>query len=347
MQTLLKAAWRALPAASLAASATTVLGQELRPAPGFWMRFGGNLRTGYSVKFTDTAAPAPTGPGLFSNGFVLPSVSGTNAPFTWNWGYQDASQLQGNTLVLERFDERPRVGSMDGGKDALVGGELRAGFEAVRFEWLEREMRFGFEGGYSMGMLSASASGRAVGNASFTRGVYSLNGPGSIPVIAPSAPYAGSFNGPGPLIPLGPLSVETVTSTGATSETQLEVDATLHTFRVGPYLEVPLGRRWVAGFGLGYNTVLPDAELRIRETTTYPGTSLGPTELDRTARRSDWRPGGYVEVRVQYEFNRRLSVFAAGEFQVNQDLVLGAEGRQARIQMGTVYGGSLGARWAF
>jgi len=204
-----------MSAAVLLAATTVAHAQELRPAPGFWMRLGGNFRTGYSVKFSDTAAPAPAGAGLFSNGFVLPSVSGTNAPYTWNWGYNDAAQVQGNTLVLERFDSRPRVGGLDGGNDVLLGGELRAGFEAVRFEWLDREMRFGFEGGYSMGMLSSSAMGSAAGAASFTRGTYSLVGPGGVPILVPSAPYAGTFNGPGPLIPLQPLGLQTITSAGA------------------------------------------------------------------------------------------------------------------------------------
>jgi hypothetical protein len=332
-----------------AASAVAIVGhaQELRPAPGFWMRFGGTMRTGYSVRFSDTAPPAPGGAGQFGNGFVLPSISGTNAPYTWNWGYNDAGQVQGNSLVLERFDTRPRVGGLDGGSGSTFGGELRAGFEAVRFEWRDRELRFGFEGGYSMGMLSANAAGTATGGATFTRGTYSLLGPGGTPILAPSAPYAGSFNGPGPLIPLNPLSVETITSAGAVSQTQMGLNATLHTIRVGPYLEAPLGRKWLAGFGFGYNTVLPDAELQIRERTTYPGTTLGATEVTSTARKADWRPGGYAELRLQYEFNRRLSAFAAGEFQVNQDALLGAEGRQVRIQMGTVYGGSLGVRLAF
>lgn len=329
------------------ATSAVVLGQELRPAPGFWMRLGGNFRAGYSVKFSDTAGPSPTAAGQFSNGFVLPSISGTNAPFTWNWGYDDAAQVRGNTFVLERFDARPRVGGLDGGSDLLLGGELRAGFEAIRFEWRDREMRFGFEGGYSMGMLSASAAGSATGGVSFTRGTYSLLGPGGTPIVAPAPPYAGTFNGPGPLIPLSPLSLETVTGSGALATTRLGLDATLHTFRLGPYLEVPFGRKWVAGFGFGYNTVLPDAELQIRETTTYPGTSLAPTEVDRTVRRSDWRPGGYAEARVQYEFNRRVSAFAAAEFQVNQDLVFGAEGRQVRIGLGAIYGGSAGVRVAF
>ena len=338
---------RWIGASAMLAGVATVHGQELRPAPGFWMRMGGSFRTGYSVKFSDTAPLAPTGAGQFSNGFVLPSISGTNAPYTWNWGYNDAAQAQGNTLVLERFDTRPRVGGLDGGRDSLMGGELRAGFEAVRFEWLDREMRFGFEGGYSMGMLSASASGSAAGTATFTRGTYSLVGPGGTPILAPAAPYAGTFNGPGPLIPLAPLSLETMASGGATSATQLGLDATLHTFRLGPYIEVPFGKRWVAGLGFGYNTVLPDAELRIRETTAYPGTALAPTEVNQTVRRSDWKPGGYAEVRVQYEFNRRIAAFAAAEFQVNQDVVFGAYGRQVRIGMGSVYGGSAGVRVAF
>jgi len=338
-----KQAWQG--AALLLAGVAGVSAQELRPAPGFWVRAGATIRMGYKVDFRDTAMPAPTGAGEFSNGFVLPSVS-TNSPLTWNWGYQDASQVQGNTLRFDRMNDAPRVGRVDGGSESTFGGEIRAGFEALRFEVKDRQVRFGIEAGYSFGSLSMSASGSAQGTASYTAAGYSLLSPNGEMLTSPGAPYAGTFAGPGPLISRTPLFQQTSTGAG-TSTLDMGLDADLHTFKLGPYFDIPLSPRWTAGFSFGYCTVLPDAEFRFTEVTEFPGTTLPSSRVSRVVRRSDWQPGGYFEIRAHYDVTRRLSVFAAGEFLYNETLRFGDGGREAQIKMGGVYGGSLGARWAF
>lgn len=336
---------QALATVGLTAFAAAALGQELRPTPGFWVRTGAVVRSGYNVQFTDSSAALPTGAGNYANGFVLPSVS-TNSPYTWNWGYQDASQVQGTTIAYERFDSRPRVGALESGTQSSFGGELRAGFEAFRFEVFDRDVRFGLEAGYSYSSLSASASGSVTGNASYTRGVYSLVGPGGTPIIPPTAPYAGTFGGPGPVIPLAPVSMNTLTGAG-TSTAQFGLDADIHTFKLGPYFEMPLSRRWVVGLSFGYCTVLPDSEFTIDEMTSYPGTAIPGLTVKKTIRRSDWQPGGYAELRVNFEINRRVGVYVAGEFQYNEDLEFGGEGRTARVDLGGIYGASAGVRLSF
>ncbi len=336
---------QALATVGLTAFAVAALGQELRPAPGFWVRTGAVIRSGYNVQFTDSSAALPTGAGNYANGFVLPSVS-TNSPYTWNWGYQDASQVQGTTIAYERFDSRPRVGALESGGQSSFGGELRAGFEAFRFEVFDRDVRFGLEAGYSYSSLSASASGSVTGNASYTRGVYSLIGPGGTPIIPPTAPYAGTFGGPGPVITLAPVSINTLTGAG-TSTVQFGLDADIHTFKLGPYFELPLSRRWVVGLSFGYCTVLPDSEFTIDEMTSYPGTDIPGSTVKKTIRRSDWQPGGYAELRVNFEINRRVGVYVAGEFQYNEDLEFGGEGRTARVDLGGIYGASAGVRLSF
>lgn len=336
---------QALATVGLTAFAAAALGQELRPAPGFWVRTGAVIRSGYNVQFTDSSAALPTGAGNYANGFVLPSVS-TNSPYTWNWGYQEASQIQGTTIAYERFDSRPRVGALESGTQSSFGGELRAGFEAFRFEVFERDVRFGLEAGYSYSSLSASASGSVSGNASYTRGVYSLIGPGGTPIIPPTPPYAGTFGGPGPVITLAPVSINTLTGAG-TSTVQFGLDADIHTFKLGPYFELPLSRRWVVGLSFGYCTVLPDSEFTIDEVTSYPGTDIPGSAVKRTIRRSDWQPGGYAELRVNFEINRRVGVYVAGEFQYNEDLEFGGAGRTARVDLGGIYGASAGVRLSF
>ncbi len=336
---------RAWAVSAIAATATAALGQELTPAPGFWVRAGGVLRSGYSVSFSDTAAPLPAGQGNYADGFVRGSIS-TNSPYTWNWGYSNASQVQGNTLQLSRFDAAPRVGAVDGGSQSAFGGELRAGFEALRFEMFERDIRFGLEAGYSFSSISASGSGSVTRTSSYSTAIYSLIGPGGQPIIPPGAPYSGTFDGPGPLIPVAPISQSTLVGTG-TSVVDLGLDADLHTLKFGPYFELPLSSRWVVGLSFGYCTVLPDAQFRISETTRFPGTDIPGSSLEQTIHRSDWQPGGYAEIRVNFELTRTIGLYLAGEFQHNENLQFGGFGREATVKLGAIYGVSAGVRMAF
>lgn len=339
--------------AGLVGTAWTVAAQELRPTPGFWVRTGVALRTGYDVEFRDEAPALPSAAGQFANGFVLASVS-TNSVYTWNWGYDGSAPphfsgtgpITGTDLNLYRYDSRPRVGVVDGGSESTFGGELRVGFEALRFEVFERVVRFGLEGGYSFATLSATGGGSVSGPGSYTVGRYSLVGPGGQAIQPPLAPYAGTFDGPGPLIPLAPADVNTIVGNGI-SVAEFSLDADLHTFKFGPYFEMPLSKRWVVGLSFGYCTVLPDAEFRVRETTTFAGSDIPSISVDQVVRKSDWQPGGYLELRTQFEINRWLGLFLAAELQHNEDLDFGGAGRRAVVNLGTIFGASGGVRFAF
>jgi hypothetical protein len=334
-------------------AAISVCGQELRPTPGIWARVGAVVRSGYGVRFHDVSPVLPGGAGNFANGFVLGSVS-TNSPNTWNWGYDGStpphmpggSAITGTDLNLYRYDQQPRVGSVDAGSGSTFGGELRAGFEALRFEVFGRDIRFGLEAGYSFASLSVNGSGSVTGAGSYTTGTYSLIGPGGQVIQAPQAPYAGTFNGPGPLIPLAPTSLNTIQGVG-TSVAEFSLDADLHTLKFGPYFELPLSRRWVVGLSFGYCTVLPDAQFGIRENTSFPGSDIPGSSLSQTVRKSDWQPGGYAELRVNFELHRRVALFLAGEFQHNEDLSFDGFGRQAVVEMGGIFGASGGVRLSF
>lgn len=334
-------------------TAISAVAQELRPAPGIWTRVGGVVRSGYAVRFHDVSPPMPGGAGNFANGFVLGSVS-TNSPYTWNWGYDGTtpphmpggSAISENALNLYRYDQQPRVGSVDAGSGSTFGGELRAGFEALRFELFGRDIRFGLEAGYSFASLSVNGSGTATGAGIYTMGTYSLIGPGGQAIQAPQAPYAGTFDGPGPLIPLAPIALNPIQGMG-TSLAEFSLDTDLHTLKFGPYFELPLSRRWVVGLSFGYCTVLPDAQFGIRENTSFPGSDIPGSSLSQTVRKSDWQPGGYVEIRVNFELHRRVALFVATEFQHNEDLIFDGFGRQAVVEMGGIFGASGGVRFSF
>lgn len=358
-----------VPAARLQAQTPI---EDLEPASRLHFRLGASYRTGFKASVRDITPPVPTAPGTFGNGFVLPSVSGAQADQTWNWGYQDAGQVSGDTLTLERLNNGPRVGDLSGGAESLFGGELVVGVELGRFDLWKRTWNIGLEAGYSYARWSTELSGTAQSVATLTTAQYGLGG-----IRMPDAPYSGTLAGPGPLIDRHPFRQQTLTAAG-TSTLNIGIESAVHTLRLGPYVELPLGRKLTLGFGVGYATVMPDTDLTLREYATFGASSgggSGPTAqpgngraagpaaappgapalpvaipnsaLEVGAGRNDWQPGGYVQVRAQYDFTRLLGVFVAAEYLYNETMRFRAGGREVSLEMGGTYGATAGVRLSF
>lgn len=107
--------------------------------------------------FAQSDSGPATGGGInrsYDDGYVDVDSSGDNLGFTWNWGYQNSSQVQGGFLIFH-------------GESYLDADTLQVITDT-----------------YDLGNL-----------------------------IPPPAPYSGSFNGPGPVIPDSPFSrtVEDIT----------------------------------------------------------------------------------------------------------------------------------------
>jgi hypothetical protein len=322
---------------------------ELDPGAGFFFRVGGTVRTGVKAEFRDVAPAVPTAAGVYENGYVLPSVTGAASDYTWNWGYDDAAQVGADTLNFSRLNDAPRVGALSSDGESMFGGELVAGFEIYQFELARKPLRFGVEAAYSFMTFSASAAGSASGTATLTQAGYSTIGPGGVAIVVPPAPYAGTFDGPGPLLGRTPATLTTISAPGA-SALDLTLDATIHTLKFGPYFAWDLTKRLSLAASFGYATVLPDAEMTFRETTTYgagTGGTIPSSAIDAVVRRSDWQPGGFVQFRLEYHFTRRLSAFVGAEYLYNENLVFQGQGREATIKLGGTYGGTLGVGYHF
>lgn len=358
------AALGVLPAAQTRAQSPI---EDLEPSSRITFRLGANYRTGFKASVRDVTAPVPLTPGVFENGYVLPSVSGTQTDQTWYWGYQDAGQVSGETLTLSRLNNAPRVGDLESGTESLFGGELVIGAELGKFELWKRTWNIGIEAAYSYAQFSTELGGTASGIAALTTAQYGLGG-----ILVPDAPYAGTFLGPGPLINRNPTRQQTLAAVG-TSTLNVGIDSTIHTLKFGPYVELPMGKKFSLGFGLGYATVMPDTDLTIREYTSYgPATGGGtgpsggrgagrsdasgapdlPTSIPDSSvevdsGRSDWQPGGYVQLRAEYDFTRNIGVFVAAEFLYNESMRFQAGGREATIELGGTYGATGGLRLSF
>ena len=309
---------------------------------GWFVRLGGRVSMGVKAQIRDTQAVPASVAGGYDNGYVKPDAGGS-ASTTWNWGYNSASQIQGGDLVLQRIDGNPRVGSASGSKDdPRWGGELVTGFEFARFNIGRREAHFGFEVGYSYTGLSSST--RAVATATVVETVdhFALNG-----VLPPLAPYAGTAAGPGPLISLTPSS-HTAISSAATASLDSRLETEFHTFRIGPWITVPLSGRLSLGVSAGYATIYATSSWDLTESLSYAEPALpAATSASLHANGAHWSPGAYAQLRLEYRLTKHLGLYAGADVQASTGSSVHLPGRDVRYDFGSVYGGVAGVTLSF
>ena len=298
---------------------------------GWYVRLGAATR--FNVKAEITALTLPTS--LYNDGFVQPDISGTASGLTWNWGYNSASQIVGNQLVLSRLDT-PNIGRQDlNVGNPLLGGELIGGYHLREFKLGKRTARLGVELGYGYFSASEGLNLAAAGTATLTKDGFGLGG-----IVPPVAPYAGTFAGPGPLINLNPdPASHTVVTSPAAATFQGTLNTTLHNLRFGPVLEVDLTKRLSASFGAGLSSVFADVGLNYMESVSFSNPAipaLGTTRANDTFAR--WRPGVYAELRLNYQITRQIGVFVGGDFQHNDNMTFGDATHQVTLDLSKTYG---------
>jgi hypothetical protein len=291
--------------------------------------------------------------GNYSDGYVLPDSANTGQ--TWNWGYDNASQIQGTTLSLSgqntRFDETLTVErhNTEWGKDLAGVGAFAELQSPVMYR--ARRLMLNVVGGYSFVQDSASHSARALTSS------YEINEVTERFIDAydisnlaapPPAPHQGTFQGPGPLLnlnrqrrPTGSdrfYSLETFTS-----DLEQEFDIRLHTLSLGPRVAIDLGRlRAQLGFGFAGNVT--DWELRSTETLSSQDGAFKKWE-DRSSG-TTFLPGAYGELGLRWEFIRNWSLNAMARYDYSKSLE--AEAGPAAVDL-DLQGltGSLGIGWNF
>ncbi len=290
---------------------------------GFAARFGFNI----DASFTDRPirnVGSPTGLAenrVYDNGFIGVDVSGNAGGLTWFWGYRDAAQISGGgTALTFQSSTSPLDGLI---KDA--SGDPAGGFELT----YAREL--GGNNKWSWGIASAVGGtelrirdGRTLfGNVVQTTDTYPI---GFIPP-PPSAP--GTFAGPGPLIPGGPVvlplpvpvpldgtgltTTRTVATLPGTLAGQRQIEASVYGFRLGPYFTRNLTEKLSLSLGGGLAVGVIHSDLSVNETLTVGGTFA--RQVTGTSTRSDVLVGGYVEGRVTCQLHDGISVFTGVQYQ--------------------------------
>jgi hypothetical protein len=286
--------------------------------PELHNRFGLSYRMGLNITvdfkklggYPSVGNPGPaTGSAIdrtYDNGsYNKVDISGNAGGQTWNWGYEQPVEVQGNTLILESSSSPANVTSNNRDNSPQHGLEATYMHEFYR----KPHWRLGLEVGLGFTTVDVDDTKTLKGTLNHIVDAYAI----PEDFVVPQAPYHGTFVGPGPLIGSNPDRTTTVTSKAVTIVGRRTFDANVYTLRLGPYVEVPLAKKLSLFLGAGLTLALGDTDFSYHETVTIEG--AGSVTHSSSGSQTDFLVGGYGSGTLSYAFTPRFSLFAGGQFQ--------------------------------
>ena len=163
-------------------------------------------------------------------------------------------------------------------------------------------------------------------------------------IIAPLAPFSGSFEGPGPLISDSP---DRSISAGpqALVEGTRELDVRLATLSFGSYLAIPVCRGFNVTLEGGLNAAIAAGSYDFESATTITG--LGTRHSSGNASKTTVLPGIYLGLSGIYQINGTWAIQAAGRYQYMNNFDLHANGSSANLSFDSAFILSLGTLYSF
>lgn len=295
-------------------------------------RIGFNITAGFKnlgrLRLQPDTRTTPNGDARnYDDGYVLRDISDNFGGETWYWGYDNASQVSGDTILMNRHQPLNRGSSPLGVEegDPQWGGEIVYNREFGRGEKVSwgaelaaNYMNIGFED--RSGFRSAVRR---------TTDAYPFH-PGTTP---PLASYAGTFDGPGFVLGDTPVSSTTQTLPQGASVTGCrELDADVWGFRLGPYLDIPMGTNWNLSLSAGLAVGLIAAHASWNESVQINGRTFATSRGDGDE--FDGVLGGYASARISYRISERWSLEAGAQFQALNGFDEDVGGRRVEIDLG-------------
>jgi hypothetical protein len=286
-----------------------------------------------SAKFRNVGSvPFPNNPSVtglsYQDGFVGTDNTGNAGGLTSYWGYQNANQVvdNNNYLVMRSANSGALGSSVDDGP--YHGLELSFNHEFARYQ----RVRWGIEAALNWADFSADQVTAP------SAGVLAVDA-FSLGYNPPQPPFTGTPNAG----PFTPLLGTTPTRLPATVSSALE--ASLYGFRLGPYLDVPLGKRVLLTFSAGMALTIVDGEYASTESYTTPGGTTA-TIADRASEASPVL-GGFVNVQASLKLREHMNVFTGLQYQGSDSYKLSAGDKEAQIDFTGVICWSCGLSFSF
>ena len=282
---------------------------------GLGYRFGLNIRANFkNTGVLPLAAPGnPVGGPVdhtYNDGYVKRDSSDNFGGETWNWDYNSASQVHGDNVVLSA--------STPGDLANNTSGDPQHGLELTYNRELGRAGKcpWGLEAAF--GFTDLTFRNRAtVSGGPLTVDSYAAGSP-------PSVPPHGTFDGPGRLL------YDTPTRLPVTVDSRL--DGSLYGFRLGPYLELPLGGR--VSFALSGGLALAVAQTDFRFQQSYTALNGDSVSQSRAGSHADVLPGGFLAGNFSCRLTKALTVFVGAQYQNTGTYAHNLADKRAEIDLG-------------
>ena len=328
------ARWPLLTAASLCSVAAIAQDMGAGSDPN-WFSIGPRFGFNNSVRFKQlgnipsSSAPGPATGGAtdrtYDDGYVKVDSSGNLGGQTWNWGYNNGTQVQGDTLNFHSASSAMNAQS-EKSDDPQLGFELAYG---RRLGKVSEHGSWGLMAAFNFTDFSIRDGRNISGNGSLITDSYALGG-----TVPPEPPYSHGATGFGPIIGDSPnrtVSADAVTITGTR-----KLEAQLYGLRLGPYLDLPITRRFSGRLEGGLSLALVDSTFSVNETLSFAGGSV--VSRVGSASKTDVLAGGYIGGDLSYTLTQRTSVFTGAQYQYLGTFSQTVAGEKAELDLaGGIY----------
>jgi hypothetical protein len=292
--------------------------------------FGAVLGFNTEVNFRNNAATLP--PILrpnslggtdreYDDGFVRQDASGPGSATTWNWGYDQAAQSGPGGITMNALQGSPGADIEGVSDDPQWGAELT--YSRILTVWADALV--GLELGFSWVDFNVEDNSTVATSLRRVSDTFGLGG-----AVPPTAPYAGTYAGPGPLLDRGPAG--SATATGGTLSGTRRLEANWWGARLGPLVDIPLGDVLSLQISGGLAVAWFDAEFSYSESATVPGGA--PLAQSASASDDEFLWGGYGRAQFTAAFSRRCGMYAGAQYLLMEDFEISAGSRTAEAELG-------------
>jgi hypothetical protein len=303
---------------------------------GFHLKADFAMNGQFAVAGSNPGTPGGGQNHEYDDGYVRVDATGNYGGQTWNWGYQNSSQLIGDRLYFHSAN------SYTASDSASVSGDPQVGFDSSYGGHLFPLWggAFGWELGF--GLLPIKIKNNLSLPTFVTGTVHSFDASG---IDLPDAPYQGGFGGPSATISdYARVEPGYFASGGILSGSQT-LDVTLYNIRLGPTLHWELSPRFAMEVSAGAALGILTGGLDYNEVLVLPngGTAANQGKVGDT----QLVYGGYIAGTLMYHVEQNGDLYLGFQYMPMTSATFSGDGRSAKLDLtGGLYL-SAGVNWPF
>lgn len=297
--------------------------------------------------FSSPFAPQPLG-GMqnynYDDGFVRIDASDNAGGMTRYWGYDNASQYDAGAETLAfNLSNSQNTGKAGETEDLSPGFELTSYYSMGEIANIAgRPVKWGFKGGLQYVDINIRNSRSLTSDFLRVTDTYDTTG-----ILIPGAGYEGTFLGPGgTLINDGPINRDTTLIVdGATITGSRDLDVDMLNFGFGPYIELPLSKRFSLTAEAGINFAVTHGEYEFESSTTIVGVGTQASSGDDDTTKI--LPGAYAGAGMMWHLTDYFSLQGSARYQYMDRFSVKANDSEASLTFDGAFVISVGGVFRF